>query len=757
MLSAEIQSMFTHYVSGGQDSKKQYLKGERDKKWQQDTKLYYNEESYNEMGFFRDELLYIDVDDRDTGTLLLKLLLSNGVRTNVLKTSRGYHFYFKKPLFTKYSADLSESSSYMLDIIKGQFYSTSHFLLEYIPSENNTYFEQLILNGVEREFIGEHYSYNDLDELPLWLYPTNITLKNVDKIENFPPSPLGLADGRNNEFGKHWVMLLCHRSQLDSADDVEEVMDFINDNLFETPQFEELWSTLFTDNKMKYYQSLIDNRSSDMFKKKSDQTKLHLSNYTDERNKVDWKGLIRDFKNVTHMKRVITTKENKIYTYTGKHYESRNVLFDVNQFTDCMSNSADIIKKEVLADTTIPVIEPSKSFWISFPNCDYNILTREIAEHSPLHESTVMIDTELPIMLDEDGKMCLYEPPANELDKFYKDISCGDDNMCNFLDEMVGYVLYPTNDGEKIFILLGEGANGKTTLIEAVQGMLGRVNTMTRPINKVSQQFGTDGLDMKMLCSSGETSRNMIDGDIIKTLCSTDDVEIEGKHEKQYTARIRAKMWFASNYKPIIKDNTYGMFRRLEMVPFNMILTEESRDVGVKTKLRNSKECHQRMLWRALKGLNRLMSNDLKFTRFDRLDKENEKFADESDVVVSFLMYVYEELNLDVERINANRLYTEYFKNWAFENSQGLKLSKSTFINRMNSIGFENTRTRNGYRNDGEQDRCYMLNNNKCRSKGLTRSRLHFHNSKKDTESKMWYDETENAFEEFAKMREDIA
>ena len=69
-----------------------------------------------------------------------------------------------------------------------------------------------------------------------------------------------------------------------------------------------------------------------------------------------------------------------------------------------------------------------------------------------------------------------YKPTAQSgvWDKFLEDIMLDDKVMIEFLQIMFGYGITGLTEEQKFFILCGEGANGKSTLLNALKSVVGK-------------------------------------------------------------------------------------------------------------------------------------------------------------------------------------------------------------------------------------------------------------------------------------------
>ena len=143
--------------------------------------------------------------------------IKNTYPTLNVETTRGIHFYYKKPqeITVKSVSDVITTSGFQVDYKTG----------------NNSYVV-VKQNGVERNR-SQELDLTNLPELPHILYPLG---KNKENLSNMCD-----GDGRNNSIFSH----LCNVRRKYPTLDIKEIGEFINNNIFTDPlDFRELNNTI---------------------------------------------------------------------------------------------------------------------------------------------------------------------------------------------------------------------------------------------------------------------------------------------------------------------------------------------------------------------------------------------------------------------------------------------------------------------------------------------------------------------------------
>lgn len=125
-------------------------------------------------------------------------------------------------------------------------------------------------------------------------------------------------------------------------------------------------------------------------------------------------------------------------------------------------------------------IKPDPNF-ICFKNGTLNVVTRQLEPHSPTHMLLNRIDhnfvpeAECPAFLEF-------------LDTtFNGDIDS--EQKIKLLQEWLGYIQIPDTSRQKMLILKGEGANGKSVLMEIAKHVVGSVNTTGAMLHRLKMPY----------------------------------------------------------------------------------------------------------------------------------------------------------------------------------------------------------------------------------------------------------------------------
>lgn len=231
-----------------------------------------------------------------------------------------------------------------------------------------------------------------------------------------------------------------------------------------------------------------------------------------------------------------------------------------------------------------------------------------------------------------------------------------DKELQKTIQEMFGYALLPSSKAEKTFFLVGEGANGKSVLLNVLRNVVGEHNCASKSIESLTtDRFATSGLVGKTLNICSEEESDYIKSDKFKAIVSGEPIDIERKFGEATTGRFSVKFVFATNEMPTFSGFNYGLLRRMVIIPFLKTIEEEKRDVNLIHRL--LQELPSIIGW-SLEGAKQLSNRNFRFCLTDSSLKKQNEFKEN---LSSAIMFVNERFQKDSENFISNDdLYTDY-------------------------------------------------------------------------------------------------
>ncbi len=188
-----------------------------------------------------------------------------------------------------------------------------------------------------------------------------------------------------------------------------------------------------------------------------------------------------------------------------------------------------------------------------------------------------------------------YEPEAQAplFIAFLQRIMGGNQALVDFIQRAIGYSLTGDTGEQCLFFLHGSGANGKSTLLNAIKELLGDY-AMQCPAETlmVKQGGGSVPNDIARLrgarfvaTSETEDGRRFAES-MIKQLTGGDVIAARFLFAEYFEFIPNFKIWMGTNHKPVIRGDDFAIWRRIRLVPFTVTIPPEERDKNLPDKLR---------------------------------------------------------------------------------------------------------------------------------------------------------------------------
>lgn len=246
----------------------------------------------------------------------------------------------------------------------------------------------------------------------------------------------------------------------------------------------------------------------------------------------------------------------------------------------------------------------------------------KLKKHSPKYLSTI----QLPFK-------CLSEMETPNFNKYLNDITCGDVEIRNVLQEITGYCLCNSTAAEKAFFFVGSGCNGKSVYAKILQLLSGDGNFSNTSLSAIGGNFGLAQLSSSNVNISAENNGSKVNSEVFKAIVSGDTVEVNRKYKDAISVKIHTKLVLLFNSLPDCDDLTYGYFRKILIIPFNQRIPKENIDINLIDKL--EKELPGIFHW-AIQGLKRLQRNNYKFSECKAAEIALNKYKETLNPIAEF-------------------------------------------------------------------------------------------------------------------------
>jgi putative DNA primase/helicase len=318
-----------------------------------------------------------------------------------------------------------------------------------------------------------------------------------------------------------------------------------------------------------------------------------------------------------------------------------------------------------------------------------NLRTGEVRERT----TEDLYTYECPVGYDKDADM-------TDIERFMSQLMCEDAELISFLQTFLGYAMTGKNIERLLFILWGEGSNGKSVLLRLMATILGKLyqqGTSELFMKLQSQSHHSSGPTPELACLQGkriivysETKRGgRINEERVKTLTGQDIISARNCRENIKSFVVDAISMLLTNFKPECSTDK-ALWDRIRLVPFTATFVDDPtrpkeylKDLDMLEKLCTEENLSALLNWLTI-GSMRYYSEGLHIPEVVVI--ANKEYRDNEDIVKHFIQethYVgdsYDERG-NVSMIKASILYNKFI---AYVEEHGVhKLTMRHFTDEM--------------------------------------------------------------------------
>ncbi|PKA97360.1 putative DNA primase/helicase [Flavobacteriaceae bacterium MAR_2009_75] len=376
-----------------------------------------------------------------------------------------------------------------------------------------------------------------------------------------------------------------------------------------------------------------------------------------------------------------------IYVYNGNFWNEINkeqfqhflgkaaLKMGVEKFKAKIHSFKDELFKQFMCEAYLPTPpENPDQVLINLVNGTFEIDTNGQRLRSCNQED--FITHQLPFKYDPDAKAPLFHK--------YLDEVLPEKDKQKVLAEYAGYIFTRPKvlKLEKMLILYGNGANGKSVFFEIINALLGRSNISNYSLQSLTDDKGYHRAKIaNKLVNYASEINGKLEVDTFKQIASGEPIEARLPYGEPFIIEDYAKLIFNCNDLPRDVEHTNAFFRRFLIIHFNVTIPEHKQDKGISKKIIDN-ELSGVFNW-ILEGLNRLLKQK-NFTKCAAIENARSDYERQSDSVKQYIDE-YNYIPSPTNTIKISEIYQRY-RNYCAED--GLRpVSKSNFMKRLNHHG----------------------------------------------------------------------
>jgi len=375
-------------------------------------------------------------------------------------------------------------------------------------------------------------------------------------------------------------------------------------------------------------------------------------------------------------------KNGFIYLYNGSYWNEINkesfqsflgnvaLKMGVDKFKGKIHTFKDELFKQFMADAYLPTPKANKrNVLINLQNGTYQITPtkRELRAFN----RNDFLTHQLPFEFEPDAKAPLF--------KKYLDEVLPDVDKQKIFAEYCGYIFIKPSvlKLEKMLILFGTGANGKSVFFEILNALLGTENFSSYSLQDLTNERGyyRAKIGSKLVNYASEIN-GKLETDVFKQMASGEPLSVRLPFGEPFILYDYAKLIFNCNELPKDVEHTNAFFRRFLIIGFDVTIPEDKQDKELANKIINN-ELSGVFNW-ILQGLDRVLKQK-KFSKCEAVEMARSNYETQSDSVKMFIEdYEYQT---STNYTTISELYQKY-KVYCIED--GFRpVNKSNFMKRL--------------------------------------------------------------------------
>ena len=188
-----------------------------------------------------------------------------------------------------------------------------------------------------------------------------------------------------------------------------------------------------------------------------------------------------------------------------------------------------------------------------------------------------------------------YDPGAEcpKWTAFMQWATAGDAGLLTYLQRAFGYALTGDYSEQCVFFVYGLGRNGKSTMLMTIRTLLGDYGGKMEADELMIKDRKSSGpkeavaslIGKRFVLGSEVRDNRRLDVGVLKDLSGGESMAADRKYEHLVEFIPIAKLWLYGNKKPMIRDRSLAVWRRVKLVRFDQTVPEADKDKNLRADI----------------------------------------------------------------------------------------------------------------------------------------------------------------------------
>ncbi|GJD63456.1 phage/plasmid primase, P4 family [Methylobacterium frigidaeris] len=289
-----------------------------------------------------------------------------------------------------------------------------------------------------------------------------------------------------------------------------------------------------------------------------------------------------------------------------------------------------------------------------------------------------------------------FDPSAEcpRFEAFIRAIFESNNDKISFVQRAIGYTLTGSTKEQCLFAAVGQGANGKSTLMNVIAALMGDYGKSTPMHALMVSKFGNDRTD-DLAALKGIRFVSAMEGEAgqrlavakIKAMTGGDIISCRPLYGNLFTYKPSFKLWLATNDLPHISGSDNAIWRRIHIIDFPVTIPTNEQDRDLLDKL--TVEMPGILNW-ALEGLREY--NEIGLRPPESVLKATKAYRANNDTVAQFVDAACE---IDPHSKTMMKPLYDAYVSWC-DNSSIDPVSNAQFGKELTRLNFASCRFKQG-------------------------------------------------------------
>jgi putative DNA primase/helicase len=270
------------------------------------------------------------------------------------------------------------------------------------------------------------------------------------------------------------------------------------------------------------------------------------------------------------------------------------------------------------------------------------------------------------------------------------EITKNDKDLKQLLLEYVAYAMSGMSCKlGKALIMVGDGANGKSTFTDVVKALMGSETYANVGLAELGAEGHRINLKGRLASFGDEVPANAFNkgkngvGETFKSAVTGGEISGRELYSKAVNFHNKAKFFLSCNELPHVNDHSNGLFRRMLIAPFDAIFNKGDADTNLGDKLRS--ECPG-ILNRVLEAY-KVLDTRGDFIEVEAVDSALNEYREGEDMILSWYKDHTEVTKSFEDKTSCAELFQSYLNYCEQENARfDAQIKQTAFSRRLSKL-----------------------------------------------------------------------